>query len=241
MSSFKRIIFIDVKVFYELILFSAKLKYNSDPVLIHSIKTKAAEETRKSITGLAILDNELFIIIRCSADIEVYDSIELSFSRRMHLKELICPLDMASCDISKCLYILDVKDLFEKREILRVDANAKLIKNWSIESFYGNAVSITDESNVIVSVGHVLKEYSPDGHLICEINLSEDAGIQYIRHAIKLSNGDFLFSYGSPYEKSHGVCIVDAVGKLTRSFGGKCGLNSEQMKHPVYLSVDENE
>ncbi len=33
---------------------------------------------------------------------------------------------------------------------------------------------------------------------------------------------------------------MDAVGKLTRSFGGKCGPNSEQMNSPVYLSVDEN-
>src|SRR6218665_3981847 len=106
MSSFKKIIFIDVKVFYELILFSAELKYKSDPVLIHTIDGIAAKETNNFITGLAILDNELFVVTGFSSDIEVYDSIELSFSRRMTLKELISPVGIASCDISKCLYIL---------------------------------------------------------------------------------------------------------------------------------------
>src|SRR6218665_1860919 len=226
MSSCKRIIFIDVKVFYELILFSAKSKYNSDPVLIHSIEGIAAKETNRWINGLAILDNELFVVTGYSSDIEVYDSIELSFSRRMHLKELIYPLDIASCDISKCLYILDRNDILKSDEILRIDSNAKLIKNWSIGNCHGNAVSITDESNVIVSVGHVLKVYSPDGQLISQINLSVDPGIQYIRHAIKLSNGDFLLSYGSGHKEKYGVCIVNAVGKLTRSFSEKCGPNS---------------
>src|SRR6218665_841977 len=126
MSSFKRIIFIDVKVFYELILFSAKLKYNSDPVLIHSIEGIAAKETNKWINGLVILDNELFVVTGESSDIEVYDSIELSFSRRMHLKELADPVDIASCDINKCLYILTGKGFLKSAEILRVDSNATL-------------------------------------------------------------------------------------------------------------------
>src|SRR6218665_1944917 len=131
MSSFKRIIFIDVKVFYELILFSVKLKYNSDPVLIHSIEGIAAKETNMPIIGLAILDNELLVVTGWSSDIEVYDLIELSFSRRMHLKELIDPVDITSCNRSKCLYILDSKGVRKSNEILRVDSNAKLIKNWS--------------------------------------------------------------------------------------------------------------
>ena len=231
-------------MFNELILFSAKLKYNSVPVLIHSIETKEAEETYKSITGLTILDNELFIITLCSSYIEVYNSIELCFSRRMNLKELIDPMDITSCNISKCLYILDGKDFLKSAEILRVDSNAKLIKNWSIGNCHGYTVSIrpTDDSNVIVSDGfcHVLKKYSRDGQFINKINLSVEAGIHFPRHAIKLSNGDFLFSCDSRYEEPHRICTVDAYGRLKRSFGGNCGPSNEQMKRPVYLSVDEN-
>jgi len=132
-------------------LFSAKSKYNSTPVLFHSIEGIAAKETNKSITGLTIFDNELFVVTRESSDIEVYDSIELSFSRQMNLKELIDPVDITSCNRNKCLYILNVKDFYKSDEILRVDSNAKLINNWSIENYFGYSVSITDEANVIVS------------------------------------------------------------------------------------------
>src|SRR6218665_2325587 len=79
--------------------------------------------------------------------------------------------------------------------------------------------------------------HSPDGQLISEINPSVDIGICFIRHAIKLSNGHFLFSYGSFHEEPHRVCIdiVDAYGRLTRPFGGKCGPKSEQMRRPSFV------
>ena len=81
-----------------------------------------------------------------------------------------------------------------------------------------------------------LNEYSPDGQLIREINLSLDAGIRYPWHAIKLTNGHFAVCHGSGYGK---VCTVDADGKLKKSFGGKSGSTIGQMC-PVYLSVDGN-
>ena len=59
-------------------------------------------------------------------------------------------------------------------------------------------LSVTDESNIILTVyeKNKLNEYSPDGQLIREINLSSDAGICHPRHAIKLSNGHFVVSHG---------------------------------------------
>ena len=86
----------------------------------------------------------------------------------------------------------------------------------------------------------MLKEYSPEGQLISQISLSVVAGTSFIRHAIKLSNGHFLISCYSGYKEPHRVCIVDAVGILTTSFGGKCGPNSKQFECPAYLSVDGN-
>ena len=41
-------------------------------------------------------------------------------------------------------------------------------------------------------------------------------------------------------DELHRVCVVDADGKLKKSFGGKCGSNIGQMNDPVYLSVDGN-
>ena len=80
---------------------------------------------------------------------------------------------------------------------MRIDPNGKLIKNWSTGDDYGR-LSVTDESNVILTVfvKHKLNEYSPDGQLLREINLSSDAGIRDPWHAIKLTNGNFVVSHG---------------------------------------------
>ena len=85
-----------------------------------------------------------------------------------------------------------------------------------------------------------LNEYSPDGQLIREINLSLDADIRHPYHAIKLTNGHFAVCHGASYGDLHNVCTVDADGKLKKSFGGKSGSTVGQMDCPVYLSVDGN-
>ena len=231
--------------------FSAELRYKSDPVLVQTIRTnsdkkkklwfRAAEES-KEIRGLTILDKELFVVSEESSEVEVYDSMEFSFSRRWNLKELIDPMDIGSCNRNKCLYIFDSKDIDQSNEILRVDPNGKLIKNWSTGDDYGWGLSVTDESNVILTVynKNKLNEYSPDGQLIREINLSSDAGIRHPLHAIKLTNGHFVVSHGDYSDDLHRVCIVDADGKLMKSFGGKRGSTIGQMNRPFYLSVDGN-
>lgn len=45
-----------------LFLFSDILRYKSNPDLVQTIKTKAAEEERKAISGFTILDKELFVV-----------------------------------------------------------------------------------------------------------------------------------------------------------------------------------
>lgn len=65
---------IDFKMVYEFILFSDKLtdKDISNPVLIRSVRTKDGMETKKSITGLTILDEELFVLSEKGSEIEVF-------------------------------------------------------------------------------------------------------------------------------------------------------------------------
>ena len=181
-------------------------KYQSDPVLIRMITTKAAKEGagRKWITGMTILDNELFVAIEKREQIEVYDSTELSFSHRMNLRELFNPLDIGSCNIKKCLYIFDAKDDHQSPEILRVDPSGKLIKNWSSAGDYYSRLSVTDESNIILVVHSTkkLNEYSLDGQLIRQINLPSDMHSDPM-HAVKLTNGHFVVCH-----EGHGVGYV---------------------------------
>ena len=211
--------------------------YRSDPVLVQTIKSKAATKKRKPIYGVAVLDKELFVV---SSEVEVYDSMKFSLKFLLKLKELILPKDIGSCSRNQCLYIFDFKCEDRSKEILRVDPSGKLIKTWSTGDDYGR-LSVTYESNVIFIVHSKsqLYEYSSDGQLIREISLLSDADIHHPYYAIKLTNGHFVVSHGDFAEGGlHRVCVVDEDGKLIKSFGGTPGSTVGQLNHPNYLSVD---
>jgi len=211
-----------------------------DLALVQTIRTK--EET-KSIRGMTILDKELFVTTRLSSEVEVYDSVTLNVCRRWTLNELIDPYDLAACSRNKCLYIFDCKRFEKSRKILRVDAGGKLIKKWSTGDNWGFGLSVTYESNIILTVfdKNKLNEYSSDGQLIREIILSSHAGISYPFKAIKLTNGHFVVSHGyDDNDELHRVCAVDVNGKLKKTFGGKLGSTIGKMHYPVDLSVDGN-
>ena len=191
---------------------------------------------------MTILDTELFVLNAKSSEVEVYDSIKFNFSRRWSLRELIQPQDIGSCSRNQCLYIIDSKDKSQSKEILRVDPHGKLIKNWSTGDVYGKSLSVTDESNVILAIykRNKLSEYSPDGQLVREINLSSDAGIRSPWHAMEMANGHFVVSHGYHGDFLNRVCVLDADGNLIKSFGGQRGSTIGQLNLPVHLSVDGN-
>lgn len=119
---------------------------------MQTIKTKAAEEGKKGINGLTILDKELYVVTDKSSEIEVYDSVNLRFSRRWILKQLIRSFDLASCNRNKCLYIFDFKSAEQPKGILQVDPKGTLLKNWSTGDDYGWGISVTDVAKVISTV-----------------------------------------------------------------------------------------
>ena len=192
--------------------------------------------------GFTILDKELFVVSDESSKVQVYDSMKFSFSRRWKLKEFIDPTDIVSCNRNKCLYVFDYKGDHQSKEILRVDPNGKLIKKWSTGDDDGFRLSVTHEWNVVLTVENKnkLNEYSPDGQLIREINLSLHAGINNPFHAIKLANGQYVVSHGDDGDDTHRVCVVSSDGKLKKSFGGEPGSTIGQMNLPYSLFVDGN-
>ena len=196
----------------------------------------------KDIRGMTILDKELFVVIEKSSEVEVYDSMKSDFRRRWNLKELFDPTDIASCSINKFLYIFDLKDIGQRKEILKVDSKGNLLTKWSGGDDFVWGMSVTDESNVILTVydRNKLLEYSPDGKLIREISLPSDAGVRHPWHSMKLANGDFMVCQGSKSDDRHRVCLVDADGKLKKSSGDMRGSTIEQLHCPIHLSVDAN-
>ena len=215
-------------------------EYKSDPVFVQTIRTN---ETK--INGLAILNRELFVVNGESSEVDIYDAMKFSFSRRWILKELIDPMDIISCNRNNCLYIFDYKGDDQSKEILRVDLSGKLMKKWSTGNNYGRLSAVTNEPSIILAVFNkpVIHEYSPCGPLIREINLSSSPSISLINpyRAIKLANGHFVVSHGSVRgDGQHGVCLVDDGGKVKKIFGGKRESTFLQVNEPVCLFVDRN-
>src|SRR6218665_3278410 len=225
-----------------LFLIPAELRYTSNPVLVQTIGTRAAIEENKQIRGTAIVDSELFIVSHESSEVEAYDLVKLVFSRRWKLKELSKPQDIGSCSRNRCLYIPDYKGTGQSNRILRVDINGKLISKWSIGDDLGYCLSVTDESNVILTVHskNKLNEYASDGQLIREINFSSVAGILYPWNAIKLTNGNFMVSHGRFASEPHRVCVVDAEGNLKKSFGSGVVSSIRNLCEPVGMAIDGN-
>lgn len=200
----------------------------------------AAQEKKEWIRGLAILDKELFVVMEDSSEIEVYDSIKFSFIRQWNQKELVNPKDIVSDNRNKCLYINDCRDQPEFNEI-KIDPYGEVIKKWSTGGNWGESMSVTYESNIILALYEKsqLHEYSSVGKLIREIDLSE---IRNPLHAIKLTNCNFMVSHGFRRRDRHGVCMVGANKKLKNSFSRESGWGTiEQLDCPSHLAIDRNE
>lgn len=187
----------------------AIIDYKKDPTLFIAIRTKAAETSQARIFGMTILDDELFVASERSSCVEVYNLNSLQFKRSFLIDNLEEPQDIVSCSMREFLYILDCGGRYAEKtrvmKILRVDANGNFQKIlWQGDDW--GRLSVTHEFNVILAVKDKLLEMTSDGQLIREIKLA----VTSIWHAVKLTSGYYLVSYGKP----GGLCIVDNEGKM---------------------------
>src|SRR6218665_1837302 len=224
-------------------LFSDELpeKYKTEPTLIQRITPEFAGKRYKQIRGLTILNEELFVVSKWNSEVEVYNSITFCFSRQWNLKEIDRPQDIVSCNRNQCLYINGYIEVGQPNKILKIDPNGTLIGNWSTGDEFGLGLSVTKESNVLLTVynRNKLKEYSPEGLLFREINLSV-AEIRSPYHALKLDNDHFLVSHSEIHGDVHRVCIVNADGNLEKSFDGKSESSIGNITNPSHMAVDGN-
>lgn len=221
-------------------------QYRSSPQLIKVFRTNDGTKG-KWIRGMTILGKELFLLHGDSSAIEVYDSDEYRLIRTMTIAHKdsanLCYMYIASCNQNNCIYIVRDNHQYTHKAILKVNPSGKLIKEWSTCGDNGR-LSVAYDANVILAVLEMnkLNEYTPDGRLIRELQLSTDAGIVHPWHAIKLPNNQYLVSHGSRHHKDplHRVCIVDDEGNIRLSFGGKKGSTKRNMDGPMQLTVDGN-
>lgn len=186
---------------------------------------------------MAILDGEIFLVYEWSSEIEVYSSMELGLIRLMTVEKVRDPIDLGSSSRNTSLYIMDQNKVCKSVEVKRVDPTGKLLCKWEIGNDHCH-LSVTEESNVCVTFyqKRQITEYSPRGILIRKVKLSDAF---FPLHAVKLTNDHYLISQGGDNGLQR-VCLVDANGKVEKSFGGETGSTDGLMNMPSYLVVDGN-
>ena len=98
-------------------------------------------------------------------------------------------------------------------------------------------LSVTRNHHLLVTLesSKRIREYTTHGDVTREINL--DVSIDYPRHSIELSSGQFVVCHADSTQ--HRVCTVDTSGRIVQSYGGRKGSSAGQPNGPSCLAVDK--
>ena len=205
----------------------------------HVIETIAIDDW---VCGVTSVDDEMFALLkRDDNQVAVYSLSDYQLLRRIHwpgLKPIAGVSDMTSCVRHKCLYASD------NRCIHRYDLGSSVVSKWTVPGI-PRGLSVTPGScNLLVACSDynepskLVELHANSGQLVREITLQSD--IDYLQHAVQLTTGQYVVCHGVLVDAIHRVCMVDAAGRITRSYGGRWGFGVGKLKWPCHLAVDED-
>jgi len=199
---------------------------SSSPTVTHVIP-KGSE-----VRGVTSLGDDVFVVrISSKKKIEVYDANTFTLQRHITVPGLTAPWGLAACPYNGCVYASNTNN----NSIHRVDlSGSNAVMKWSVVR-HPRGLSVNSEHYLlVVSYGeHKLQIFTTHGTLLQDIQLQAD--IEYPRHAIQLSAGQFLVSHVGSL---HRVCLVGVDGAVVRSYGGQEGSQLTQMNAPIGLAID---
>jgi len=202
------------------------------------------------VRGVTSVDGELCALLdRDDNQVAVYSINDYRLLRHIHLPGLKPSdfSDMTSCVRHKCLYASD----FDNRCIHRYDLSSGLIaavkriksrriSKWSVPG-EPRSLSVTPGScNLLVACwepSKLVELRADSGQVVRQITLQSD--IKCLLHAVQLTTGPYVVCHGLRGALNR-VCMVDAEGRVTRSYGGQCGSDVGHLNWPYHLAVDEN-
>ena len=187
-----------------------------------------------NVQGITSWNDELYVVILKSPDIDVYDIDTLAHRRKIRVEGLVNGFDIVAH--ANVLYVCE----WNAEMIHRIQLPDETSSNWSVDSKY-LTMSINKEGNIVVSCWNTDKivEYTPTGSLVREIRVNAiDRTICDLNHAIQLNDDRFLICHASATIDR--VCIIDSDGRKMKSYGGRSGSRIGQMNEPGYLAIDRN-
>jgi len=183
----------------------------------------------KLLYGITVLGGQLFAIQSVP---HVYNTTTFNLTRIIPISGSKHLSAIVASPRYNCFYASD----FGLELVHRYDLTNNVVTKWSVGgNSYG--ISITRSYHLLVTVytSNQLKEYTQDGNLVRVINL--DRSMERPWNAVELSNDQFVVSHDTPL---HRVCIVNASGRIIRSYGGYAGSSIGMLNKPRGLAVDVN-
>jgi len=193
----------------------------------------------ESVRGMTLFDKLLYLLRggKSSEQIEVYDIDSYSFQRCLTVPGLGIGCDVAACTHDCSAYISD----HSNRCIHRVGLPQGVdVTNWPVNDI-PFCLSVTDTHSVLVTCHKVrtIKEFSTDGKLLRQIQLSQDVVTPL--HTIQLSSGEFVVCHGDRNDPVHRVCLIGSDGHVVNSYEGYEDSGNQQISVPFHLAIDRNE
>ena len=191
----------------------------------------------KAVVGVTSLFKKIYVL-RCkpSDHLEVYDAGSYRLRRSMTVPELYGFIDMTSCEHFHCIYIAD----HYVQCVFRLNIRGATTR-WAVhDKPQGLAVNATHNVLVTCWEARKIKVFDTHGDLLREIRLPD--GVLNPRHAIELTDGEFIVCHGDGFDAFHRVCKVSADGRdVFQSHGGPPGSLSDQYNGPARLANDNDE
>lgn len=223
--------------------------------VIHTIPN-----THGSVTGITMLNNQLYTSHSGNSNIAVYCPATFQFQQYLNWYCQSCRgnqsgiLDcccyqrhnygygppelkhLVACSTNNCVYVSVQDASYSGNHICIVALDKNTLSLWSVGGLVPLGLSITGSHNLLVVLSilenNYLNEYSTDGQLIREISL-QPAVITNPIHVVQLSNDQFGVTHHGP---SHLFSIVSSNGQqLVQGYRGDAG----DMDCPQGIAVDQ--
>jgi hypothetical protein len=184
-----------------------------------------------SISGLAAMNNELYVGREDQSVIEVYDIATLSLRRNLSIPGLGCVYDMTSCPQCDVVYISDMCG----QKIIAINEYGVVVSSWSVAGApFG--LSVNSQLNVVVAiVDDQVQVFTRQGKFLRKIYLRSN--VVDVHLVIQLEDDRYVTAHGTGHQDRHRVRIVNGNGAIIHSYGGSQRSGLGQLNGPYRMLI----
>jgi hypothetical protein len=190
-------------------------------------------DSRREIVGLASVDSDRLFVLHSPSEqqVEVYSTTTFKLIQTLKVTGLSDHWDngLTACVVNNCVYVNDYVASTVYKIELAGDSNTF---KWRVDG-EPLGLSINTASNLLISCGCRLLEYTPYGSLVREINLKSVNSW----HAIQMSNDQFLVC-----TMSDDVVEINLTGQVVVNYTSLLlqSANRLQFSLPCHAVTDQN-